>query len=741
MADPKTLLLLIGCKASLILAIVASLVAWAGRRWPFGCSTWQRIGVAALLILPPAVCLLPSIQIPILPASEPAIEVRDGNRPVISTERSSRVDSDSDWADSDLSSLYVDSELTAHGAATQLSISSVHVNQTDYEFSTRRQSKDLISDDIRSNTDPNILFACLALIYGTVLTAYLVRLVLAVIGLRRLRTSSSLVTDAEWQALLGRWTTTLGVRRFVELRTSPEATVPMTFGWRSPIILIPQQLLSSCDRSQREVILVHELTHVAHGDFLWQILVRLMAAIYWIHPLAWIVRREAESLHERLSDLQCSRHLGREKYSLALIGIAARCRRLPTIKLGMAMTQRQSLRRRLDELASNQGQPNPRSGRARSVVICATAVLALGGIVISVLSERVSTGISRPEAVVESDHREGALQHRHPSLTEDDSTSAPSSSVQDGTHDGSVGFALSEPTFPVSFISSGLLNKTQAVAPQFHVVAFDLGRQLPTGESTTTFVYGIIQDPEWPQFDARELEKETELFKAKVAAVVNGDPILNGDILDRFCLYLKHQREEIVRTTNSPLHLKPDQLEPNADDYKKILDDYKNRCEQYFKNQAQIVQREIAVYVQRTALSQYLMAQLTPEQVAETNARLDQMFVETTESIRRELKVDSINELELELRARGTSLQKIKQNFVRERLAMECIALNCKPSASVEDLEIDKNNESHMDEKLKEELEFARRVERHRNFIHKVISEAKIETEYAIPQLATDESP
>jgi hypothetical protein len=227
MADPKTLLLLIGCKASLILAIVASLVAWAGRRWPFGCSTWQRIGVAALLTLPLAACLLPSIQIPILPRSESVITVREGNRPVNWIEKSSHVDSDCDLGDSDLSSLYGDSDLTGLDEATR----------------------------------------------------------------------------------------------------------------------------------------------------------------------------------------------------------------------------------------SNQAQPNPKSGRARSVVICATAVLALGGIVISLLSERVSTSTSGPRAVAESklEHREAGPQYRRSDLAGNDSTRPSSAPVHDGV-DECAGFVLSEPTFPVSFITTRLFN-------------------------------------------------------------------------------------------------------------------------------------------------------------------------------------------------------------------------------------------------------------------------------------------
>ena len=50
---------------------------------------------------------------------------------------------------------------------------------------------------------------------------------------------------------------------------SDTVSVPMTFYWRAPVILIPGDCLSRCDQTERDAIVVHELTHIAEGDFFW----------------------------------------------------------------------------------------------------------------------------------------------------------------------------------------------------------------------------------------------------------------------------------------------------------------------------------------------------------------------------------------------------------------------------------------------------------------------------------------
>ncbi len=74
-------------------------------------------------------------------------------------------------------------------------------------------------------------------------------------------------------------------------------TMPMTWGWRRPVILLPVAAADwSADRL--DVVLMHELGHVLRLDALTQAIGQLVCALMWFHPLVWLaasrMRLEAE---------------------------------------------------------------------------------------------------------------------------------------------------------------------------------------------------------------------------------------------------------------------------------------------------------------------------------------------------------------------------------------------------------------------------------------------------------------
>src|SRR5262245_2283821 len=97
--------------------------------------------------------------------------------------------------------------------------------------------------------------------------ALLVLLALQRWNLRRLARASSDVHEPEWAQLLIGCADTLRVSRPVRLLRSRERNVPMAFGTRRPVIVIPAIAdLWAVDR--RRAVLLHELAHVARYDYL-----------------------------------------------------------------------------------------------------------------------------------------------------------------------------------------------------------------------------------------------------------------------------------------------------------------------------------------------------------------------------------------------------------------------------------------------------------------------------------------
>jgi beta-lactamase regulating signal transducer with metallopeptidase domain len=88
---------------------------------------------------------------------------------------------------------------------------------------------------------------------------------------------------------------------FPEFRTGETVSVPVTFGWRRPTILLPAGWREwAVDKL--DFVLAHELSHIQRGDYLIRVASAFNKALYWFHPLAWWLDRRLTELGEHLSD-------------------------------------------------------------------------------------------------------------------------------------------------------------------------------------------------------------------------------------------------------------------------------------------------------------------------------------------------------------------------------------------------------------------------------------------------------
>jgi beta-lactamase regulating signal transducer with metallopeptidase domain len=117
----------------------------------------------------------------------------------------------------------------------------------------------------------------------------------------RLATRSREVTMGAWRDLFDRLQAELGLRRRVTLRTIPGPAMPMTWGVRHPVVLLPADAESWSERRRRDVLL-HELAHVERRDCLTQLLAVLSCAVYWFHPLVWLAAGRLRVERERACD-------------------------------------------------------------------------------------------------------------------------------------------------------------------------------------------------------------------------------------------------------------------------------------------------------------------------------------------------------------------------------------------------------------------------------------------------------
>ncbi len=230
--------------------------------------------------------------------------------------------------------------------------------------------------------------AALAMLYAGGTLLLLVRLVLERMAIRRLARQAIDVCDPEWLALLAACARSVACDQPIRLLRSRDQTMPMTFGTRRPIILLPA-IADTWSDDRRRAVLLLELAHVARFDCLTQLMAAVGCAFYWIHPGVWWVARRLRVERELACDDRVlvagtmprdyAGHLLEIAYSLgggrapALVVSMARPRQLEGRMLAV-----------LDE-TRNRATPPLRSGLAAAAV-AAALLLPLAGAEANVMS-------------------------------------------------------------------------------------------------------------------------------------------------------------------------------------------------------------------------------------------------------------------------------------------------------------------------------------------------------------------
>ncbi|MEM9057230.1 MAG: M56 family metallopeptidase [Pseudomonadota bacterium] len=141
---------------------------------------------------------------------------------------------------------------------------------------------------------------------------------------RRVRRASPLL-DARWQRLLDESCSALGLKHSVQLRLVGARAMPAAWGWWRPVVLLPDECLQWPEARCRAVLL-HELAHIARGDLATRSLARVACAVYWFHPLVWLLKARLDLEGEQAcDDLALGAGQSATRYANYLLDTAADC--------------------------------------------------------------------------------------------------------------------------------------------------------------------------------------------------------------------------------------------------------------------------------------------------------------------------------------------------------------------------------------------------------------------------------
>ncbi|HEU0134190.1 MAG TPA: M56 family metallopeptidase [Allosphingosinicella sp.] len=159
--------------------------------------------------------------------------------------------------------------------------------------------------------DPSLLFF---LLYAGGVAMVAGRLLAGLWTLRRWTRNAVEVESPQWRSALARaGGDSLGIR----LLASTDASSPLSWGLRRPVILLDSDTLRSPDEA--DSILAHEIAHVARRDWPSLILSRLAVALFWFNPLVWRLDREVAQQAEEAADSDAAATVEPARYAQTLL--------------------------------------------------------------------------------------------------------------------------------------------------------------------------------------------------------------------------------------------------------------------------------------------------------------------------------------------------------------------------------------------------------------------------------------
>jgi hypothetical protein len=192
------------------------------------------------------------------------------------------------------------------------------------------------------------------------------------------------VADPDLRTIVDRWCSQMGLRSPPALATSPNLNVPVAVAWPMPVVLFPER--PGLGAPGTEGVTVHELAHIRRRDPLASGLALLIRAVWWWHPMAWLLAKRIRATSEEACDDWAVSLTGqRREYAELLAHYAERV----VAASGVAASRRgMALLRRVERIVRARGGAPltlPWGGRALSSlcvlgVVVAAAAFRVGGV-------------------------------------------------------------------------------------------------------------------------------------------------------------------------------------------------------------------------------------------------------------------------------------------------------------------------------------------------------------------------
>jgi TonB family protein len=219
--------------------------------------------------------------------------------------------------------------------------------------------------------------------------------------LRWLAAHARRIEDGPWRIICDALAPASGIRRRVTLLQSDRPALLVTWGFRTPKILLPTGA-ASWTHDRIRIVLAHELAHARRRDWAAQLSAELLRAIHWFNPLFWAASRRLR----RESELACDDAVLGEgvqpsEYASQLVALARELRPgRRTWVPAPAIVGPSHFERRITAMLNTGLNRRPPSGWRRIAAAAAVAMLTGAVAVAQNAYARVSGVITDPSGAV-----------------------------------------------------------------------------------------------------------------------------------------------------------------------------------------------------------------------------------------------------------------------------------------------------------------------------------------------------
>jgi len=125
--------------------------------------------------------------------------------------------------------------------------------------------------------------------------------------------------------------------------------VPFTFGWKNPIIVLPEKIKENSEKL--DMAIKHELVHIRRGDYLLQLTLSVIESLFWFHPLIRIGANEIETYREISCDQEVlnTSDIQPKKYANLLLELIPLKKDYANFTVSMAVKQ-STLKQRIETM-------------------------------------------------------------------------------------------------------------------------------------------------------------------------------------------------------------------------------------------------------------------------------------------------------------------------------------------------------------------------------------------------------